>query len=147
MLWHGHDYFWPPWLCRLLEAKNVIESAHFGTLTQCSVHPTVPVLLTKHLQSAGSILSPPLISVCCFGAEVNNSQYVYWCVSCHLFYFLLVYSRKMALVGSLFWIPSELYAVIFGSHSRTISFIWFTISSKWTGGHETHHWAGSRALN
>ena len=34
-------------LCRLLEAKNVIASAHFGTLIQCSVHPTVPVLLTK----------------------------------------------------------------------------------------------------
>ena len=29
-LWHGHDYFWPPWLWRLLEAKNVIESEHFG---------------------------------------------------------------------------------------------------------------------
>ena len=34
------------WLCRLLEAKNVIGSAHFGTLTQILVHLTVPVLLT-----------------------------------------------------------------------------------------------------
>ena len=32
VLCHGHDYFWPTWLCRLLEAKDVIESAHFGTL-------------------------------------------------------------------------------------------------------------------
>ena len=38
VLWHGHDYFWPPRLWRLLEAKNVIASAHFGTLTQRSVH-------------------------------------------------------------------------------------------------------------
>ena len=30
-LWHGHNYFWPPWSWRLLEAKNVIVSAHFGT--------------------------------------------------------------------------------------------------------------------
>ena len=33
-LWHGHNYFWPPWLWMLLEAKNVIGSANFGTLTQ-----------------------------------------------------------------------------------------------------------------
>ena len=47
VLSHGHNYFWPLWLWRLLEAKNVIGSAHFGTSTQRSVHPTVPVLLTK----------------------------------------------------------------------------------------------------
>ena len=39
--------FWPPWLWRLLEAKNNKESAHFGMLSQRSVHPTVPFLLTK----------------------------------------------------------------------------------------------------
>ena len=38
MSWH--TYFWPPW--RLLEAKHHTATAHFGTLTQCSVHPTVP---------------------------------------------------------------------------------------------------------
>ena len=38
--WHRHTYFWPP--LRLLEAKHHTASAHFGTLTQCSVHPTVP---------------------------------------------------------------------------------------------------------
>ena len=26
VLWNGHNYFWPPWLWRLLEAKNIIES-------------------------------------------------------------------------------------------------------------------------
>ena len=30
-LWHGHDYFWPPW--RLLDAKQLTATAHFGTLT------------------------------------------------------------------------------------------------------------------
>ena len=34
------DLFGPPW--RLLEAKHHTATAHFGTLTQCSVHPTVP---------------------------------------------------------------------------------------------------------
>ena len=40
-LWHGHDYLWPSWLWRLLEAEKVIASAHFCTLTQHLVHPTV----------------------------------------------------------------------------------------------------------
>ena len=43
---HGHNHFLPPLLWRLLEAKNIIASTHFGTLTQCLVHPTVPFLLT-----------------------------------------------------------------------------------------------------
>ena len=34
-------------LFKILCVKNVIASAHFGTLTQRSVHPTVSVLLTK----------------------------------------------------------------------------------------------------
>ena len=38
------DHFGPPW--RLLEAKHHTATAHFGTLTQCSVEPSVPVLLT-----------------------------------------------------------------------------------------------------
>ena len=37
--WYG-EHFWPTW--RLLEAKHHTASAHFGTLTQCLVHPTVP---------------------------------------------------------------------------------------------------------
>ena len=41
-----HIYiFWPLW--RLLEAKHHTATAHFGTLTQGLVHPTVPVLFTK----------------------------------------------------------------------------------------------------
>ena len=36
---HG-EHFSPPW--RQLEAKHHTASAHFGNLTQCSVHPTVP---------------------------------------------------------------------------------------------------------
>ena len=31
-LWHGHDYFWPPWLWRLLEAISAKATAHFGTV-------------------------------------------------------------------------------------------------------------------
>ena len=34
------DHFGPQW--RLLEAKHHTATAHFGTLTQCSVHPKVP---------------------------------------------------------------------------------------------------------
>jgi hypothetical protein len=50
VLCHSHHYFCPPWVWRLLEAKNVIASAYFGTFTQCLVHPTVPVLLTKRIK-------------------------------------------------------------------------------------------------
>ena len=33
------EHFWPTWR---LEAKHNTASAHFGTLAQCSVHPTAP---------------------------------------------------------------------------------------------------------
>ena len=40
------DHFGPPW--RLLEAKHNTPTAHFGTLTQCSVHPSVVEVKTKY---------------------------------------------------------------------------------------------------
>ena len=53
-VWHGHDYIWPPWLWKLLEAKNVIVSAHFCTLTHHLIYPTF--LLTKRNKKSSKCL-------------------------------------------------------------------------------------------
>ena len=50
-LWHGHNYFWPPWLWRLLEAKNVIASAHFGTQLNVRFIPQCHFCLPKEIKS------------------------------------------------------------------------------------------------
>ena len=50
-LWHGHNYFWPPWLWRLLEAKNVIAGAHFGTQLNVPIIPQCHFCLPKEIKS------------------------------------------------------------------------------------------------
>ena len=50
-LWHGHNYFRPPWLSRLLEAKNDIASAHFGTQLNVWFIPQCLFCLPKEIKS------------------------------------------------------------------------------------------------
>ena len=56
-------------LWRLLEAKTSYLDAHFGTLTQCSVHPTAPVLLTKDSRNEIIYEFPPTFSL-----HISNSR-------------------------------------------------------------------------
>ena len=44
-------FFWPPWLWRLLEAKTLWWAHTLALLTQSSVNPRVPFLLTKKIRS------------------------------------------------------------------------------------------------
>ena len=61
-----HDHFLPQRLWRLLEAQTSYLDTHFGTLTQNSVHPTVPVLLTKDSRNEISYnFQPPYIHISC----------------------------------------------------------------------------------
>ena len=49
--WHGHNYFWPTRLWRLLEAKNVIASAHFGVQVNAWFIPQCHFCLPKEIKS------------------------------------------------------------------------------------------------
>ena len=51
VLCQGHNYFWPPWLWRLLEAKNVIAGAHFGTQLNVPIIPQCHFCLPKEIKS------------------------------------------------------------------------------------------------
>ena len=50
-LWHGHNYFWPPWLWRLLDAKNVGTCTHLGTQLNVPFIPQCHFSLQKEIKT------------------------------------------------------------------------------------------------